>query len=191
MAYLPVAHVGSADNILRTYVNLTPEQRAAGQMWYQTAHQQAQALAQRHGYPVLTVVGVIAALSPSVQWRQNLEQADKLLGAVHHERKIRLTAFPSAIGKAVAIAQTGDLAPLVGPKTTAFFANIAWPDAPGPVTVDRHALRIWLALEQGGAVTCSARTYYQAAADYITAAEVVGVLPHVMQAATWLTLAKP
>ena len=50
------------------------------------------------------MAGVIAALSPSVQWRQNLDQADKLLGAVRHERKIRLTAFPSAVAKAVAIA---------------------------------------------------------------------------------------
>ncbi len=191
MAYLSVAQVGAPANILRIYEHLTAEEHSTGHAWYRTAHWEAAALAERHGYPLLSVAGVIAALSPSVQWRQNLDQADKLLGAVRHERKIRLTAFPSAVAKAVAIARTGDLSPLVGPKTTAFFANIAWPDDPGPVTIDRHALRIWLALDQGGALTCSARTYYLAAADYIAAAEAMSVLPHVMQAATWLTLAKP
>lgn len=191
MAYLSVAQVGSAANILHVYEHLTVEERAVGHAWYRVAHCQAAALAKEHGYSLLVVAGVIAALSPSVQWRQNLEQADKLLGALRHERKIRLTAFPSSVEKAFAIARTGDLSPLVGHKTTAFFANIAWPDAPGPVTVDRHALRIWLAMEQGGAVTCSARTYYQAVADYIAAAEAVGIMPHEMQAATWLTVAKP
>lgn len=191
MAYLSVAQVGAPANILRIYAQLTDDERTAGHAWYRSAHDAAAALAERHGYPLLTVVGVIAALSPSVQWRQNLDQADKLLGAVQHERKIRLTAFPSAVAKAVAIARTGDISPLVGPKTTAFFANIAWPDCPGPVTVDRHALRIWANVAQSGAITCSARTYYLAVADYITAAEAVGVMPHEMQAATWLTLAKP
>ena len=67
MAYLSVAQVGAPANILRIYEHLTAEEHSTGHAWYRTAHWEAAALAERHGYPLLSVAGVIAALSPSVR----------------------------------------------------------------------------------------------------------------------------
>jgi hypothetical protein len=192
--YVPVARQGSPAHILAVYQALTPDQRSAGRAWYAEAYAQAAAIGSQHGYPVTVAAAVIAALSPSVAWRRNLEQAAQVLDAVRRgwtPAQVGLTAYPVCKKRAFAIARTGDVGLLAGPKTSAFFANIAWPDQAGPVTVDRHALRIWLGLSESGAVTCSRRTYYAAVADYIAVAEAVGVLPHEVQAATWLTLARP
>lgn len=192
--YVPVAQQGSPAHILAVYHALTPDQRSAGHAWYSVAHAQAAALGEQHGFPVTIVAAVIAALSPSVAWRKNLDQAGQVLQAVARgwtPAQVGLTAYPLCKERAFAIARTGDVGLLAGPKTSAFFANIAYPDQAGPVTVDRHALRIWLSRSESGAVTCSRRTYYAAVADYIAAAETLGVLPHEVQAATWLTLARP
>lgn len=192
--YVPVARQGSPAHILAVYQALTPDQRRSGHTWYAEAHARAAALGAQHGYPVTVVAAVIAALSPSVAWRRNVEQAAQVLDAVRRgwtPAQVGLTAYPACKGRAFAIAQTGDVGLLAGPKTSAFFANIAYPDQPGPVTIDRHALRIWLGMDGSGAVTCSRSTYYRAVSDYIAAAESVGVLPHELQAATWLTLARP
>lgn len=192
--YIPVAQQGSPAHILDVYRALTPDQRSAGHAWYAAAHDRAAALGAQYGCATPVVAAVIAALSPSVAWRQNLEQAAQVLQAVARGRapaQVGVPAYPVCKERAFAIARTGDVGLLSGPKTTAFFANIAYPHQAGPVTVDRHALRIWLGLDERGAVTCSQRTYYAAVSDYIAAAETVGVLPHQVQASTWLTLARP
>jgi hypothetical protein len=77
---------------------------------------------------------------------------------------------------------------LGGNKTKSFFFNIAFPDQPADVTIDRHALAVVLGRKVTDAEQkrLSGRKYYQEVADaYRRAADILGILPLELQAATW------
>lgn len=70
----------NAEANVRTVLDqASPETIEKYATWYQDAHDAAMHLAQKHGYPLKTVIGVIAALSPNTPWDSNLKQADHLL----------------------------------------------------------------------------------------------------------------
>jgi hypothetical protein len=48
--------------------------------WYKDANAAARQIAERHGVPLETVVGVIAAISPNMPWLSNLRAADSIIG---------------------------------------------------------------------------------------------------------------
>lgn len=68
-------------NILAVFEQATPEEVSHGVEWYALAHAQAQAIADRVELPLVVVVGVIAALSPTNQWDRNLVDAENLCTA--------------------------------------------------------------------------------------------------------------
>lgn len=173
-------HDGAVSRILDAYD--TGDQ--ADGAWYDDAHQFAQDLADEYGTDFRTVAGVLAATSPNTGWLQNKQRTAHLVSC--HKGGSPLSGhFKFVLLKSGLILQGYEpLDILRGPKERAFFQNIAEPDRPGPVTIDRHALNIshptlnYKQLARPG-------VYEQVAATYRTAARQRDVLPHQVQAVTW------
>jgi hypothetical protein len=172
-------------NILAAYRAATPADLAQGLEWYGEAARIAGELAAGR-YSARTVAGVIAAMSPMMTWRSNLDVAGRLI-ALHAGGRKRAPAKGYGLGanvrKAWAILCGADPAEvLTGPKVRAFFANIA--GDPAAVTVDRWAVRIALA-DPAHPGTVTAKGYRILADAYRAAAATAGVSPRELQAATW------
>lgn len=181
-------------NILKAYNRATESEREQGMYWYSTAHKDAKAIADRHGVMVSAVAGVIAALSPGLQWGLNLLQADALAAAFAQD-----TPRPNVgvygwknVNKAWEILQGRHplaVLPETGPKTRAFYRCVADPEASYAVTVDRHAkcLAHWRLTDRDAFSAVRVAEYAYLAWHYRVIAERLGIMPHQLQAITWVT----
>lgn len=107
--------------------------------WYQEAHHICEHLGQRYGYTTPQVAGIVAALSPLQPWHDNLKWAITILS----RENPRNQGLRRNYDKAMRI--KGGEPPsqvLRGLKVRSFYANILRPWGSGPVTIDRHMLRI-------------------------------------------------
>jgi hypothetical protein len=175
-------------NIVRTYLRATPEQHAQGVAWYQNAHELACELedvwASTPG-PVERGAGVIAALSPMIQWERNAALARKAYLA-----GVASGTYSANTRKATAILQGADPVDVLrGPKVTAFYAGIIAPEGTEVVCVDRHAHDVAVGRrctdEERGALT-SKRGYATFVRAYRRAADQLGMPANHLQAITWL-----
>lgn len=91
---------------------------AAGWWWYEEAQRCCEDLAERHRLPLATVAGVVAALSPRIQWKRNLRVADALLAGDEPTG-----VFQRSIRAAYQVLATDR--PPSGPKVSAFAAALA------------------------------------------------------------------
>ena len=173
------------DNILKVYhdnrLNINND-------WYNEANNFARRLARKYGYDVVTVAGVIAALSPLKSWNENKRIAELFLsqGIGKHTQKM--------IDKAISIRdyKKSDkvdhcLRVLNGNKIQSFFLNIVKPDMDNIVTVDRHAISIGLGRnmtqQEGIGITDGQYAFFTSC--YIDCANKVGVRANMMQSITW------
>ncbi len=62
--------------LLACYDSASIDERTSGLQWYAKAHAYATDLARSYSYTVPQVCGVIAALSPGLDWTRNLEDAE-------------------------------------------------------------------------------------------------------------------
>lgn len=182
--YLSAKSPGGPEHLLAVWQRATPEVRAAGAAWYDTARQTLQEIADEFGLTLRQVAGVTAVLSPSLSWDQNLTATRELL-AGHTSR-----GYGFNVEKAKLIVQGKDPDNIVsGPKVWAFYQNLMRLNSASPV-IDRHMLRAWIGGSEPGAYGCSDATYVRATNDIITAAETVGVPVHEFQATVWLQIRK-
>lgn len=105
-----------------------------GRVWYQTARAECRHLAIEYGTDVQMVAGIVAALSPRIQWANNLRQADNALAG----RPVK--ALGNSVRNAARIiAGESPETVLRGPKTRAFWRALCGdPDA---VVLDVWMLR--------------------------------------------------
>jgi hypothetical protein len=208
-------------NITATFRAATDGDRAIGFGWYARARTLAERLATEYtagnGYyseeEIKAAAGVIAALSPRLAWRKNVEYAETAYLAYHtmmNDKSLanvsedtRAAIFCGVIPTLKANARkafrilNGE-APedvLGGPKVRAFYFTITNPDDPRAVVVDRHAIDITfgqtlndrergLALGRKGAYDRVSELYRRAAR--IISAELGEVwTPAQVQATTW------
>ena len=164
---------------------LDPAYVEFGLSWYTNAHEYAQDL---HPDPEVGA-GIIAALSPQNSWEANLDDAIQLM------RTGDCGQYQDAVTKALRIrAGEHPLDVLGGRKVRSFFANIAYPNRPGPVTVDRHTLALTLGRprEQTRANPVPPHVlkpglYHQISAEFRALARNLGILPHQLQAWAWVS----
>ncbi len=169
------------DNIIGYWNRATTVDRQAGTGWYPVAYEIAEEVGALCGGDVTDGAGIIAALSPRQQWTRNI--------AVAREVAARPYLRPSGVfthnwAKANRIAHGERPSQVLGGrKVTAFYRNILGDET--CVCVDGHAFH----LASGGLPTKQLErrgVYDQVQAAYITASEMVGVRPTVIQAITWL-----
>lgn len=155
--------------------------------WYYNAYQKAKQLEAAFSgqYAVHEIVGVIAALSPQVSWSRNRQLAEGALDAHLVGRPITGQTGDNC-HKAQRILDGEDpLAVLGGMKVRAFYLSIIAKGDTDVVCIDRHALAAWYLPGQPVWGSLTPKRYHAVAADYQTAARVLGLAPAVAQAVVW------
>lgn len=211
-------------NITATFRAATDGDRAIGHGWYTRARDLAEGLVKTHGWDmsiagdyereVAKAAGVIAALSPRLAWRKNVEYAELAymtyagiaeqgVMSMRTDGDISEAYFAGMIPtlnanarKAFRILNGEDPEDVLGgPKVRAFYFTIVNPSDPRAVVVDRHAIDITfgqvlndqargLALGRKGAYDKVSELYRRAAR--IISAELGEVwTPAQVQATTW------
>lgn len=184
-----------AKNIQTVFAAATPNEHEHGLTWYQDAQDACQAMADKHQLPLVVVVGVVAALSPTNRWERNLVDADNMLecfvagGYVEDTTPCTYKAMrdkawrilEGGVGQSIeAIAKT-----LNGPKITDFFLCIMGQDV---CVIDGHAWCIANAdrrtMQEVPSIGKKLRKELQAA--YSKAGKKHGMTAYQMQAATWV-----
>jgi hypothetical protein len=161
----------------------TAQDLATGIGWYDRARQLAEDLARETGLSVRTCAGIIAALSPRLQWATNVDAARKIArAAVAGEPQPVTAGTGSNRAKAwrIALGEDPELV-LGGPKVRAFFANIMG-------DVESVTIDIWAARAAEGEDNPNApvrRRYARLALAYCRVAERRGMHPRDVQAAVW------
>lgn len=179
----------SIDNILPVFRAARDEQISAGVRWYADAHTFALTIAQGD---IVKGAGVIAALSPQTSWAQNMTLAARAFaeGFASGQTGANVTKANRILSGESPDEVLGWNNPNAksGHKVRNFFRNIVDPTGP-EVTIDRHAFDIAVGEETDSATRGQLGRVgqYDLFADtYRQAAELVGVAPAFMQAATWL-----
>lgn len=201
------------ERVIRVFRSASDIDLVAGMEWYRTANSFCAELADAHPSLVRSVyhaAGIVAALSPQVSWEQNKRLARDLVeedGAhTRHER----------VQTAREILQGDNPAEkLFDPKrqnrkVRSFFMNMAFPDwpkipddhllpdyileLPPHVTLDRHAwsMLFWDPSIIDVLVAPTKKQYAWGRCVFVAAAEELGgILPHELQAVTWVVWRNP
>lgn len=153
----------------------TAEVRAAGASWYREARRTARRVARQTGTTLARACGVLAAISPRLQWKHNVNAGVALLRGEPVSG-----VFRASLAKARRIlAGEPPLGVLAGQKVRAFYRALMGDERAAVVDV-------WIARAVGIQDSPTARQYADVAAALLTAAERVGTTPARLQAAVWV-----
>lgn len=185
-------------NVLGVYHLASAGDRAGGSAWYNDAYSVCDTIAAAYGAHVNTVAGVVAALSPRNRWSRNIADAENLVklyaaGGEDAAANYKVCTFASGKKKALQILADGITNPdairaiLNGPKLQEFFTCIV--DDRPDVCIDGHAYAIWVGerITLADVPPISKKLRETIKADYIEAADILGVSPSTLQAITWVT----
>jgi len=166
----------------------------AGVSWYRTARRIAGVIGRSAGYrgPAAYVVGagVIAALSPSLDWDRNVAAARGVVATRDRSGDAR---FQSAANVAKAIRILDGESPLDvlgGSKVRAFYRCILDPSDTAPVCIDRHAAAVAYgrSLTDADMSRAVGGPRFELLADaYRAVGAARGLTPSAVQAITWVT----
>lgn len=182
-------HEQMVENILAVWGEATEFDRESGTDWYANTRAYCTEFAKMLGYNPVHAIGAYAVISPSLNKEQNDSQFIK--GLVAHKvgmdlTKVRIGVYGRKNREKFARCLDGDVSAVGGDKVTRFFKNICGDSV--EVTVDRWAVRVALrnpTLVDMDAQPGNKAVYMAIRNAYVSAAEAVGVEPHVMQAVTW------
>lgn len=168
-------------NIITAFEAATDDQKARGLAWYQTAHELALMIADGDA---VKGAGVIAACSASTGWNRNVTVATRCCGG-------DISGHTGAVlAKVRRIMDGEDVWSVLpyGKKTWWFAQCIANPADELAVVIDRHAHDIAAGRKYGDndRGLDNANRYDSLAHAYRSAAWLVGSIPQVVQATTWV-----
>lgn len=186
----------TSKNIQAVFNLATLSDTNSGLNWYADAHSFARDLADQYDVSKLKVLGVIASLSPRNRWERNKVDAETMIkvysagGDYDDLLDLKVCTFTANKIKAARIltldcaSDTEIKVILSGPKMIEFYHCIQELD---DVCIDGHAYSIWLGDRVTLAKVPSIGKKLRATikADYIEAANVLGVSPYQAQAVTW------
>jgi len=183
------------NSIIRFYELATVNELQTGLNWYKDANEYCKELAGRFDISIQQAAGIIAVFSPQAGWTENKRYAVSFLinpknilrSMVQVIKAKRILKLKSEADIYHAQSTTGQAF-----KTKSFYLNILNPDIATDVTVDRHAIAICIqspsntfALSQDYAKYTEGQ-YRFFANCYIKAAAKFDILPHQLQAITWI-----
>ncbi len=178
-------------NIVSTFARGTDEQIDAGLVWYPNAMQEAFRVSEECGITIDTAAHIIAVLSPSVSWGNQVNYTIPFVRAVQHGADAYGVKAPFYGANKVKAARIldGDYSALQGVKVEAFYRNIS--GTTDVATIDRHALRVALGRDASPS-ECSAllrkksEARLEVIAAYHLAAARLGYDVASVQAVTWV-----
>lgn len=181
-------------NINRVFAGASDAEFTQGLSWYATAQADAQAIADECELPLHVVVGVIAALSPTNDWKQNLKDARAFCNTFvdgGYYADVKASTYKKMWQKAWSILEAVPLDCqhvahiLNGPKITDFFWCIMGFDT---CVIDGHAWCIAnddrRTMQEVPKMSKKMRLELQDA--YIVAASMHDLTAYQMQAITWV-----
>jgi hypothetical protein len=183
--------LGISNNILSMFSRATIDELALGKTWYSRANSECQEILENSGnnrHNLKTIIGMTAALSPRNKWSRNLEDVRNLSA----DDNAKVSTFHRNKGKALLIKSINQptnvdiLDILGGDKVQSFYANLLNPTLPDIVTIDAHAIGVWLGTRVTG-VRAKGDAYQMIQQAYIDTANGLGIIPCQLQAITWLT----
>lgn len=175
----------TVENVLSVYRRGTPEQIAEGMTWYPHTNAFARSLSS----DVSTAAGVIAALSPRIQWKYNKVLAAKAFA----DGRLTSGGFKDNVEKANRILDGTDPEHVLGlgkgKKTLNFYRNIVQPKG-NEVTIDTWAFRVATGMTttptNKDMKILERKGVYEAFADCFREAAVhIGICAPEIQAVTW------
>lgn len=174
---------GSANNILAVWQRATLKARTEGESWYVEAFQLAHDLAGEFGCEPVDAAGVIAVLSPQLDWDTNKVAAREFFEDGWTKYQTRVNNDKASWVTA------GDHSQIKGPKVRAFWQAIIDPYGESDPCIDRHAVAVYCGRtvsdrERAGLERVGVRDRIQKA--YRKVAKLVGQPVHVVQAVTWV-----
>lgn len=131
----------TVENLRITFNEAVDAEIVNGAQWYVNAHREAQRLATAFSLSIEQACGIIAVISPGMNWDENVPQTWEFCttGALSflpygHLNEIKAKriyggAHPDEV--------------LRGPKVTAFYKALLWPNGNTPAVVDRHVINAW------------------------------------------------
>jgi hypothetical protein len=173
----------ATERILETLERATDEQLRAGAEWYADGYRLAEFMAEGTPYTVNQVLGVLAAISPRMPWKQNVKLAGEIVRARGTlERGCLFTNLRKA-NRILAGADPWE--ELTSQKVRAFFECFLTRGQTDIVCVDRHALAISFGFEITD-TRMNEKTYNRIAEEYRAAAREAGMPAAILQATTWV-----
>jgi hypothetical protein len=144
-------------NILSIYDNVDPDLMDSGLNWYEQAREECAKIAHRHNISLPKVIGVVAAISPRINWEYNIYTARVIIyNWVKRERDGTEILKPEDLPKIMVTHVNRTKALLIlrgkpvlkvlvgagtGWKTSEFYRCILNPTNETSVCVDTHAYR--------------------------------------------------
>lgn len=173
-------------NLAIIYRKIEPKN---GSDWYFQANKFVRNVAKNYGMDTETVSGILAALSPAVNWEQNKKETVTLIRINRgiHTKPFNFSTYGNNVVKAQKIYD--GIHPLevlnekTGPKTYNFYHNVLHPENPDYVTIDRHAFRI---ATEKPYDRISFKQYREISEHYIKCAKRLGILPNILQSVLWV-----
>jgi len=170
----------------------------AGLDWYRSANSYAQQLSEIYSIDRLTIVAVIASLSPRNKWTRNKIDAESMIkvfssgGNLDDLLNLKVCTFGEGKKKAARILTENVtdrdqlLNILNGPKLQEFF-NCVSGDS-DDVCIDGHAYSVWLGdrITLANVPSIGVKLRRNIKADYKTAARMLGIKTYELQAITWV-----
>ena len=178
---------GSYRHIIDTYNNASESSIAEGKVWYSHANHIAWQVTKLLGSKDIRVgAGIIAALSPQMDWGENVTEA---LRFVSEGYSIMQTRANNVKAKRISEGEDPDTV-LGGLKVTAFYHAILEPFGDTPPVVDRHAIDIHkgelVSKRDRNRAMSNPRVISRIQTSYKLASKKLGVHWHVVQAVTWV-----
>jgi len=191
----------TADNIAAVFTLATASERKVHATWYESARIAAIAIADATGLELETVVGVIAALSPTNKWERNLVDAENVCRTFvvdpESAATLKVCTYGNNLKKAIKVLECTEVDEipgiLNGRKVTAFFHCIMGNQ--DVVVVDGHAYSIWVGdrLTMKQVPNIGKKLYKTITDDYIQATHIINaryqltLKPYQIQSITWNT----
>lgn len=177
-------NISNLSNIYRVWDQTDRVDRDEGMAAYDRYRITLNRLANHHGYPLSSVVGMFAALSPNNDYMNNIRSVVSLLRG-----SMRTSTYGACRERALRCMSGEDFLSFTkGPKTRSFYRNIMYPGDMEPVTIDGHAYCIWIGQRMTmKAVAVKRFRYAEVAGDYRDAARSISIVPCQLQAILWFT----
>ena len=187
---------GSFRNIIEAYNKASLASRSEGKQWYQDAYNIAKQIsAILDSDDVRIGAGILSALSPQMEWGDNVTEAIKLATTGKAPRQTRANEH-----KAILIASGHNPEDILGgEKVVAFYHAIVSPtgnyckDCGRDIVpvIDRHAQQIYrgtkiVTKKELSRSFPNKKVIQRMQGAYVRAGKVLGVHPNIVQAVTWV-----
>jgi hypothetical protein len=157
-----------------------------GRNWYRNARARIAKIAALNDIPLENACGIVAVLSPQVEWSLNLRIAKRF---IESKGKVRSAGFRVSYRKAWKCLK-GDLSVIKGPKVYRFFQTLLNPDFPEPVIDSQMLGAYWAGNTERRDIIrfmSSERNLSKVREDIETLAKEKGEKVSAVQAIIWLT----